>query len=100
MIVVIDKIEWDDWSIEHIARHKVTPEDVEAACYGEPIEFRQSYKSRIVVLGPALSGRIIAVVIGPVPDAPAGIYYVFTARPADKAEDRFYRRWKEGVDQT
>jgi uncharacterized DUF497 family protein len=96
-MVVIDRIEWDDWSIEHIARHRVTREDVEAACYGDPIEFRQSYKSRIVVLGPAVSGRIIAVVIGQVPHRPEGIYYVFTARPADKAEERFYRQWQEGT---
>jgi hypothetical protein len=30
----IDELDWDDNNIEHIARHGVTPQEVEDVCYG------------------------------------------------------------------
>ncbi len=48
------------------------------------------------MLGPAPDGRILAVVIGPVPNEPDGVYYVFTARPADRSERRSYHEQKGG----
>jgi len=87
---------WDDWNVPHIARHEVTPEEVEAACQAEPVLYRRSYKGRLMLLGETPTGRVLAIVIGPVPGAPSGTYYPFTARPADRRESRYYNDLKGG----
>jgi len=75
----------------------VTQDDVEAVCRGAPILYRESHKDRLVLLGTAPDGRVLAVVLGPVPEEPAGTYYPFTARPADRTERREDRRLKGGA---
>jgi uncharacterized DUF497 family protein len=80
--------------LQHIARHGVTQEDVEAVCHGDPLVYRESYKERLVLLGRGLDGRELAVVLGPVPNVPDGTYYPFTARLADRSERREYHRRK------
>jgi len=96
-MVVVRRLNWDEWNIAHIARHGVTQADVELICHNDPLEYRQSYKDRLVVLGQAANGRVMAVIIGPAPDEPPGIYYVFTARPADRTERRYYHEQKGDV---
>jgi len=87
---------WDEWNVPHIARHGVTPDEVEAACHTEPVLYRESYKDRLMFLGETPAGRVIAMVVGAVPDAPPGTWYCFTARPAHRTERRDYRRLKGG----
>lgn len=87
---------WDDWNVPHLARHGVTPEEVEAACHAEPVLYRRSYKERLMLLGETPNGRVLAIVIGSVPDALAGTYYPFTARPANRSERRDYNHLKGG----
>lgn len=86
---------WDAWNRPHIARHGVTPAEVEEAVAGEPF-VEETYKGRLKLIGPTLGGRMLAVIIGPVPDVP-GDYYVFTARPAHRTERRAYAAWKGGA---
>jgi hypothetical protein len=71
-------------------------DEVEAVCHGDPIELKRSYKDRFLVAGPTPAGRILTVVLGPVPEAAAGVYYVFTARPAHRSERRYYHHQKGG----
>jgi len=75
----------------------VTQDEVEAVCHADPIVYRESYKDRLVLLGATPEGRVLAVVLGPVPNAPAGTYYPFTARPADRTERREFDRLKGGT---
>lgn len=96
-MVELRRLVWDDWNRDRIARHGVTREDVEAVCHGDPALYRESYKDRLVLLGRGLDGRILAVVLGPVPNAPPGTYYPFTARPADRTERREYHRQRGGA---
>jgi uncharacterized DUF497 family protein len=95
-IIDVVRLSWDDWNIEQIRRRGVTQEDMEHACHSEPVLFKQSYKDRLAILGPDENDRVLAVVIGQVPFGPAGVFYVFTARPADRSERRFYHRQKRG----
>ncbi len=88
--VTIDRLIWDEWNRTHIARHAVLPEEAEAVMIGAPI-FRESYKGRIAVTEPTMAGRILTVVVGPVPREPA-TYYVFSARPASRRVRREYRQ--------
>ena len=71
----------------HIARHPVTSDEVEEVCHGEHI-VRQSYSDRLMLIGPAISGRMLAIVLEP---GEEGVYYPVTARPASRKERRLYR---------
>ena len=63
----VGRLIWDPWNIGHIARHDVTPEEVEQVCRGPHVE------------------RVVLERRGP--DA----YFVITARPASRKERRIYR---------
>ena len=87
-VLDIERLDWDEWNVKHIAKHGVTTEEVGEAISGETVA-RATYKQRFLVLGPTSAGILLAVVIGPVPDQP-GTYYVFSARPASRSERRQY----------
>lgn len=89
----IEQLVWDVWNTEHIATHGITRKDVEEAISGDAVT-QATYKNRFLVLGPS-RGRLLAVVIGPVPDQP-GAYYTFSARPASRSERRYYHGEKGG----
>lgn len=79
---------WDTWNVVHIARHEVTPEEVEEVCHGRPV-FRDSYKGRIIAIGPTAGGRMLTVALDP--EEEAGSYYPVTARAASRKERRRYQ---------
>jgi uncharacterized DUF497 family protein len=86
----IDGLEWDDWNRDHIAKHGVTEDEVEGVITGTPI-YRASYKNRIAATGPTPAGRMLTVVVGESP-LRGHRYYVFSARPASRAERRDYQQ--------
>jgi uncharacterized DUF497 family protein len=81
-------LDWDDWNLEHITKHAVSREEVQEVIALRPV-FQQAYKGRFLAIGPTQAGRMLAVVVGPVPDR-FGSYYVFSARPASRKERRHY----------
>jgi uncharacterized DUF497 family protein len=83
----IRRLIWDPWNVGHIARHRVTPEEVEEVCHGEPVT-SQTYKGRIRVVGPTRSRRMLTVILAPTEEQ--GVYYPITARPADRKERQHY----------
>lgn len=89
----VRRLIWDAWNVAHIARHKVTPEEAEQVCHGDPVEL-QSYKQRIILIGPTHTGRMVAVVLDPEPQR--GVYYPVTARPASRKERQYYQTQKGG----
>jgi uncharacterized DUF497 family protein len=90
----IDALVWDGWNQAHITKHQVTPVEVEEVVAGETIA-HASYKNRISVNGPTAEGQMLTVIIGEVPDWPFE-YYVFSARPASRAERWAYATMKGG----
>jgi uncharacterized DUF497 family protein len=78
---------WDTWNVPHITRHQVVPEEVEEVCHGQPIT-SETYNGRLRVVGPTLNGRMLTVILAPQEEQ--GVYYVVTARPADRRERRNY----------
>jgi len=83
----VRRLIWDTWNIAHIARHNVTPDEVEEVCHGRPVT-SSTYKGRIRVVGPTRSGRMLTVILAPT--TRTGVYYPITARPADRKERRGY----------
>lgn len=80
----INRLEWDDWNREHIARHHVVPHEAEAVLKARPF-IKATYKERFLIVGPTQAGRVLSIVVGEVPDKP-DVYYVFSARPASRKE--------------
>ena len=91
-MIFIRRLIWDSWNVDHIARHRVTPEEVEEVCHGAPLAQR-SYKGRIILLGPTATGKLLAVILAP---EGRGVYYPVTARPASRKERGMYQRHRRG----
>ena len=91
----IKELLWPHDRIEHIARHAVTPDEVEQVCFGHPLVLRaKSHGVNPVyyVLGQTDVGRHLFSVVIEFPD---GKGYPVTARPMTDSEKRRYRRWSE-----
>jgi hypothetical protein len=52
--------QWDDWNIDHIARHGVEPEEAEEVFRHRPF-IRRSRKGRYLAYGQTDVGRYLAV---------------------------------------
>ena len=85
---------WPEDRVDHIARHGVTPEEVEEVCFGKA--FVQRAKSQgsnpvYYVLGQTVAGRYLFCVVIQFPDDRG---YPVTARPMTDKERRRYNQWK------
>jgi len=78
----ITELVWNEWNVEHIARHGLTPPDVEAACTGVHIA-TDTYKQRVLLIGTTEAGQAITVILDQIEK---GQYFPVTARPASRKE--------------
>jgi uncharacterized protein len=78
---------WDSWNVAHIARHDVSSDEVEEVCHGDHI-IREGHTGRIMLIGPTKGKRMLAIILE---DMGGDVYYVVTARPADRKERRLYQ---------
>lgn len=85
--MVVKRLVWDEWNIEHIARHGVNPREAEDVCRGNPV-VQKGHSGRLAVFGPTPEGKIITVVIDP--EGETGVYYPVTARPSSRKERAIY----------
>lgn len=83
---------WDSWNIAHIARHNVTPEEVEEVCHTDPVA-QKGKKGRLLVFGPTKNGRMLVVILDPEEE---GVYYPVTAYKASKKLIKIYLNQKGG----
>ena len=87
-MIYIRELLWNDWNIEHIARHNVSLHEVENVCYSNPFVTRARNKT-LRSIGQTHSGRFLAIFLAP---RGKGSYFVVTAREATEAERRrFYK---------
>jgi uncharacterized DUF497 family protein len=98
-VVEITELLWDDQNIAHIARHEVTPREVEEVVFSPATLFFDGGDAdrpgRLVAFGATAAARLLAVYL----DTPAGgRSYPVTARPMTAKEKRSYRRAKEDDD--
>ena len=91
----IDEFIWPEDRIEHIARHGVTPEEVEEVCFGKSWVRRVRAEGEnpvYYVLGQTEAGRHLFCVVIRFSD---GNGYPVTAREMTTKEKRRYRKWKD-----
>ncbi len=58
----ISEFEWDDHNIEHIARHQVSPDEVEDVAFDDEPWIRRGKKGTRYMLGFTIGGRYLFVV--------------------------------------
>ncbi len=93
--MIIHELVWPDDRVEHIARHGVTPEEVEDVCFSRPLVQRAKSEGKnpvYYVLGQTSAGRYLFCVVIRLP---RGKGYPVTARPMTDKEKRRYRRRKK-----
>lgn len=85
--------DWDSANLNHIARHKVTREEVEQVIGNDPLDVGvviRNREPRTIHLGETDSGRVLFIVVTGRND----MYRVVTARPAKRKERTFYAKHK------
>ena len=86
---------WNQDRIDHIAKHKVTPEEVEETCFGVALVQRTKSEGEnpvYYVLGQTNAERYLFCVVIQFPD---GRGYPITARPMTNKEKRRYQQWRQ-----
>ncbi len=92
-VVIVRKLIWDSWNIAHIARHDVTPEEVDQVCQNDPV-VQEGKKGRILVIGSTENERILIVILDP--EEEKDVYYPVTAYTASKRLRQVYFKEKGG----
>ena len=87
--MAIMEIAWDDRSEGHIARHNVTPWEVEEVVGSRPLIHEKGRGGTRYIFGQTYSGRPLFVVLAQALD---GRVYVVTARDMTLMERRKFRR--------
>lgn len=86
----INFIRWTRGSIEHIARHNITPAEVEEALFDNEPLVRKGGRDRAYVLARTIAGRYLFIVISYPPRK--GIVNIITAREMEEDERRLYKK--------
>lgn len=86
----IEKISWDEDTADHIARHNVSPEEVEEALFNEdePHLILRGREGRYLFYGKTGSGRFLLIVLTILHRKTR----IITARDMTETEKQFYRR--------
>jgi len=87
-VVVFGEIRWTEGSEAHIARHNITPYEVEQALYTRPRLAVPGRENTTEVLGTTTAGRHLLVVVT---EAADGRDYIITARDMTTNEKRTFR---------
>ena len=81
---------WTPDREEHIAKHGVTPDEVEQVLFGRPIYADDQRDGVTVVLGRSSSGRYLFVAV--LREDHQGLAFVLTARSMNEKEKRTHVR--------
>ena len=83
---------WDDENVAHIARHGVSPDEVEEALVGDPLVLRGA-DDRYLAYGRTENDRWLFMVYV---TRPGSRVRALTARDMTEREKRLYRRKRKG----
>ena len=90
-MIAVKNFIWDEWNRKHIARHNITPEEIEEICHGRH-QAKESYRNRILITGKTKAGRNLSIVLSPedrnLKPYGKGIYYVITAFKKEVTNDQ------------
>lgn len=84
---------WDASNIEHLGRHKITPQEAEEAILLDSLEFelqQHSDEERVLCFGRTAKGRLLTVIYAMRGEA----IRVVTGYPMTKSQQRIYFQGK------
>ncbi|HCC68953.1 MAG TPA: hypothetical protein DEP99_03600 [Nitrospiraceae bacterium] len=87
LYVEIRSFKWDAETIDHIANHGVSPDEIEEVAFEDYPYIRKGKRGRRYLYGKTLGGRYLFIVYVL---AGMGIAQVITARDMDDKEKRLY----------
>lgn len=87
----ITNLVWDEENVLHIARHKVSPEEVEEACFSNTPHIEIGRGGLYYITGQTSNGRYLFIVIRYIG---RGRAKVITTRDMDNREKFRYKRRK------
>jgi uncharacterized DUF497 family protein len=85
----IGRLLWDDYRIEHIARHDVEPDEVWEICQDPLHRAHREGRNRYRLYGQTADGRYLFIVLEQIEGA---AYKPITARDMTDGEKRGFRR--------
>ena len=88
--MVFRDIRWTADREEHIARHGVTPGEVEQVIFGRPVFVDDQLEGSTIALGRTDAGRYLFVAL--LREDHRGNVFILTARTMDDSEKQTYRR--------
>lgn len=80
--------EWDENNIAHVAYHQVSPDEVEEACYENPLVMK-GRQNRYLVYSQSEAGRYLLIVLHYLGK---GFMRPITARDMTLSEKKLYRK--------
>lgn len=89
--IIVKKLIWDEWNIEHIKKHDVSQKEVVEVAQ-DIITHERTKQGRYLIIG-RTGTRILTVIID---RKETGVYYLVTARDAAKKErKKLYEKEKK-----
>jgi len=85
----ISNLDWDDYRIEHVARHDVEPHEVWEVCEDSLHLAHREGRNRYRLYGQTIESRYLFIVLKQVEQT---VYKPITARDMTDGEKRNYRR--------
>ncbi len=85
----VDRLEWDNYRVEHVARHNVEPDEVQEVCDDPRHVARTEGQNRYRLYGQTQDGRYLFLVLERISGA---TYKPITAREMTDGERHGYRR--------
>jgi uncharacterized DUF497 family protein len=85
MEIELSELEWDEFNVEHIAKHGVSIVEIQEVCQSQ-IDVLSGYDGRQMLFGKTNRGRYLTVILARKSN---NNYYVVTARDTSKKERRY-----------
>lgn len=85
----ISRLDWDDYRVEHIARHGVEPREVWEVCEDPLHLVHREGRNRYRLYGQTMEGRYLFIVLEQVEGT---VFKPITARDMTEGEKRSFRR--------
>lgn len=83
-VIIIEELIWDEWNIDHIAKHSVCIVEIEQACQNL-LKVYVSHSHRVIVIGETDMARLLSIVLAESLEF-KNSYYVVTARDISSKE--------------
>lgn len=84
MEIELSELQWDEFNVEHIAKHDVTAREVEETCSNK-IYIDETYGGRYLLVGRTNQDRMVSIVLV---NVGKNKYYALTARDSSRGERR------------